>query len=110
MIEFANEGVIQHVSDIEAFAKLHDIYDSFDGRMRQLNDWGGSEWSQRSRFRVVLYKDFAPYSLGFSIHGGEAEAPLVVGGLIFHPGYLGKDTSLSVEIDSSNKPHWQLHT
>lgn len=66
------------------------------------------------KVRCKLGWDFAPLSFAFVMerqeNGTDTWKYWFNGGLIFHPGRLGPDESLSVELCQSNKPHWSVHT
>lgn len=110
MIEMLEDDVLAALQEAEAYAEEHGAAESLERALARLDRWGGDKLSQRNMFRVRLYKDFAPHSFGFAIFRRDAERATIVGGLIFHPGRLGADTSGSVELAPSADPHWSLHT
>lgn len=57
---------------------------------------------------LIISGDFSPYSLSFGIYNDDE--CMLNGGVIFHPGATGPDNSLSVELVSSDEPHWSIHT
>jgi hypothetical protein len=69
-----------------------------------------AEHGNRGATRCILYHDFAPFSLGFTMYRGQA--PWFNGGLIFHGSHDGHGSgafpSLSVCIDPTDG--WQIHT
>jgi hypothetical protein len=90
----------------------------FDAARRYAQEIGGKSFYEclhqllnleaNYKGELVISGDFSPYSLSFGIYRG-AEC-MLNGGVIFHPGATGPDNSLSVELVSSDEPHWSIHT
>ena len=64
------------------------------------------QWEKNSngKYEIVLYKDFAPYSMGFAERAKDGTNG-IVGGLIYHG---NPDKSLSIQL--TPKEGWQIHT
>lgn len=62
------------------------------------------------RFNVELGWDFAKWSFSVLWVSKASGKPAFHGGLIFHPGSTGPDSSLSMELCPSDEPHWSVHT
>lgn len=64
------------LDEIKAFAKDHDLMESFTETFARLETYSGKG------YEVSLYTDFAPLSLEFVIY--EEERFVLNGGIIFH--------------------------
>lgn len=64
------------LAEIKAFAKEHDLEESFNETFLRLENYSGKGYD------VILYSDFAPLSLEFVIK--QKERFVLNGGFIFH--------------------------
>lgn len=131
--------VYQNACEALANALLHalnlGVEQGLIDQLRYLNEYGAPP-GRVDYSMCELYKDFAPYSLTFSLwmakmtddvdpdtgcrkpeKGDDGESvfdgnqpPFLHGGLIYHPPAGEPDQSLSVEISPRSEPHWSIHT
>ena len=92
--------------EIAIFAKDHPEKDSLYDCLRTL---ARIAQNNDSYSEIDLYKDFAPYSLGFTVKGPDPSKNSFSGGLIYHGPVDGVYTeTFSVSLNPTNS--WQIHT
>ena len=94
------------LDEIKAFAKEHDLMDSFIDTFQRLENYSNKG------YEVSLYSDFAPLSLEFSIaNQGRFEFN---GGFIFHGKHDGFGNGgappFSILLSTEKKTGWSIHT
>lgn len=94
------------LDEIRAFAKTHDLTDSFSKTLARLERYA------QNGCQVNLYNDFAPLSLYFEV---TRDGQFVLnGGFIYHgphDGYgNGGAPTFSVCLDPDKTPGWSIHT
>lgn len=77
---------------------------SFDECVERLKKWERSEYNIKKKCEIVLYQDFAPYSMMFEERYEDGTCG-ICGGLIYHG---SPDVSCSVQL--TPKQGWQIHT
>jgi hypothetical protein len=117
MLQIENQTYFE---EVVAFAKRTNLYDS-DGnaslknRLDYLARYGGKKSDGTDRTRVRLFKDGAPYSLGFVIEAEDANGQWTTwfnGGLIFHGAHDGQGSGAAPTFAVSLTPTtgWSIHT
>lgn len=100
---------------VVAFAKQAGMYEGEQpGSLKQRLDWLERFVKEPAKVQVRLYRDFAPYSFGFTVEHyacGVWKAGLV-GGLIFHGAHdgLGSGSAPSYSTTLTPTSGWSIHT
>jgi hypothetical protein len=115
--------MIEVMGCIEKLNKARELADSLgcreqlEAKINYLEHYGedyeGGESFRPSPTLCKLYADFAPHSFFFLMQGLGQDGKyrdMFSGGLIYHPGIGEADKSLSVQLNPSDKPEWQIHT
>jgi hypothetical protein len=94
------------LAEIKAFAKEHDLMESFNNTFSRLENYSGKG------YEVSLYSDFTPLSLEFVIK--EKERFVLNGGFIFHGKHdkygNGGAPTFSVSLCQDKITGWSIHT
>ena len=108
------EEIKEYFAEVKQFARDNRLVEAFDRDILRLHLYGCS-WEDPDRCRVVLGRDFAPYSFTMVIEMRQADGSykmLFNGGVIFHGPHdnfgSGQAPTFSVSLD--NRIGWQMHT
>jgi hypothetical protein len=100
-----------YLTDVKAFATRTGQLEQLDKLLDWLANYGGTP----THCRVLLSKDFAPYSFGFVIYrrfedGTERE--WMSGGLIYHGAHDGHGSGAfpTLAVTLSPTDGWEIHT
>jgi len=96
------------LQEIQEFAKTHLYGGSFDrclSRLVEIQENNKDHYGDE----IILYSDWASYSLGFSFSkGGVGFSPLI-GGIIYHGPVDGKYPE-TYSVTTNPSDGWQIHT
>jgi hypothetical protein len=99
----------------ESLAAGADGNSHLKSRLDYLANYGGKSPDGTDRTRVRLFKDFAPYSFGFTIEQRDADGAyqsLLSGGLLFHGPVDGHGSGQAPTFAVTLTPErgWAIHT
>ena len=110
----------QYFDEVVAFAKKNDLYEgehnaSLKNRLDYLAGYGGKNKDGADKTRVLLFKDFAPYSFEFVIEAQDARGEWsrwFNGGLLFHGAHDGGGSGSAPTFAVTLTPTtaWSIHT
>jgi len=94
------------LAEIKAFAKEHDLMESFNATFSRLENYTGKGYD------VFLYSDFATLSFEFIIN--QKGRFVLNGGFIFHRKHdgfgNGRAPTFSVSLSQDKSTGWSIHT
>lgn len=111
----------EYFEQVETFARESGRLEDFHGRLEQLA-WGDLSddemtcWGRPCQVRVILFKDFAPYSFEFVkevLYKGDTEwTRQLNGGFIFHGKHDngGDGGAPTYSVNLSPQDGWSLHS
>lgn len=99
------------VAEVKAHPDGERLMPKLEAQLDYLRNFSCSKpGADDGRFDIELGWDFAKWSFSIRWFSKETHNLAFNGGLIFHPGAMGPDSSLSVELCPSDEPHWSVHT